>query len=366
MEYHQLSSDLAARFCEHVAAREPYMLRELASWMKVTGGPLDAMDASVDSLDELWQWYWDLALADFRGLTDGMAASAFVLPAGEPAEESDALRLQDRLRSEIGADRLVHYVRLVLDRIAPGTYWGVYDAGMIDNLHQQPAVFLPGWPGTRRHKDGCDVFFGRTGGLVSFHQKHKPFDPGWLHRIALVDAPQGFVPEHQDRGPSVLRPYLDLDLPPMPDIARTSPLLQWFQNPSPPPTPERRWAPGEDVWEDMILAKGNALGLEDEPWLLTPLPADRVAAALVAGGFEDVTASVLLTGEELDHPEQVARVMTIVHDGALRALHIEAANPTPASWRRLITPLRTLATELDANLVPEGEYPGAGEYESED
>ncbi|MCC2318147.1 hypothetical protein [Cellulomonas chengniuliangii] len=360
MDFDELSSAQAAQFCEHVVAREPYLLRELASWMDQTGGPLDQMDASVDSLVPLLEWYLDLARADFLGLTEGLVPSLFPEISGPDL----TAELERSRQSLVGGDRLVHYVRLVLARLVPESYWGVYRSpGVIDNLHHQPAVFLPGWPsGPGRRGEWSVIFAANLGALAGAHVRKGTVEPDRLRSALIARCPRGLVPARQERLASVLRPYLDLALPSMPMIARVTPAQAWLHEPPPPPPPARARARGADDegdedWESLILARGPGAGLEDEPWLLDPLSADRIAAALAEGGFKGLDAATLLGGAEFEHPDGVAHVMVATHDGAVRAVHIQPVDPTARSWERLIAPLRMLAVELGANLVPEGEYP---------
>ncbi|MFS0700072.1 hypothetical protein AB6N24_08895 [Cellulomonas sp. 179-A 4D5 NHS] len=355
--FDSLSPAQAAQFCEHVVAREPYLLRELASWLEQTGGPLEAMDASVDSLVPLWEWYLNLAGEGFLGLTDGLVPSS--VPSLAAPDPGDHAAEQAR-RGWVVADRLVHYARLVLTRLVPGAYWGVCHDPGVSNYHQVPSVFLPGWPDPARPGgDWPSVYFHVVGTFAVVDVKYNEIQRDRLRKIVLQFCPERLpVPARQDPHPSVLRPYLTMDLPPIPDIARVTPALAWLNEPSSAPEPPADTAfSEEDDWEDLVLAKGPVLGLEDEPGLLTPLPADRVAAALTAGGFTDLDAPALMGGAEFEHPDDVAQVATLVHDGALRAVYIEPINPSRESWERLIAPLQMLAGKLGANLVPQNEYP---------
>ncbi|MFS0700071.1 hypothetical protein AB6N24_08890 [Cellulomonas sp. 179-A 4D5 NHS] len=350
MDFYRLSPERAAEFCAHVGAREPYLLRQLASWLDQTGGPLDAMDASVDSLVPLWEWYCDLISADFLGLTEGLMPSTLPKLFGPGLPED-----LERARSAwVVADRLVHYARLVLARLVQGARWAVCHMPP-DHRHQSPSVVLPGWKAPKRLKGDWPVAFFDVVGAFALAATTDEARKDALRTIIVRDCPPELVAVHQSPEPSVLRPYLTADLPPMPGHARVTPALAWLDDPAPGPEPA--FSAEEEDWEDLVLAKGPALGLEDEPWLLTSLPADRVAAALKAGGFMRVTAAGLLREEELEHPGGIAQMATLVSDGALRAVYIEPIDPTPQSWERLVAPLRMLAAELGANLVPHSDYP---------
>lgn len=55
MYFQKTTREQAEELARHVMALEPVRLRELAVWMHATGGPLDEMDGSVDSLVPLWR-----------------------------------------------------------------------------------------------------------------------------------------------------------------------------------------------------------------------------------------------------------------------------------------------------------------------
>jgi hypothetical protein len=363
IEYCNLTREQALEFREHVIAREPYYLRDLAQWMQTTGGPIDAMDASIASLDPLWQWYLHLAHREFEGLTDGLVPSRDpVLAAANGHHGWEPAR-----QAAVVGDRLTHYLRLVLGRLVPGAYWDLYlqpPKGPVESAHQDTVVFLPGHTLRRRGKN------------FVFHVSLEPvprvaiaaIDPTamawrrsptrlreWILESCLPPELQA-VP--QEGEPSVLADYLDLELPPMPDIARTTPVIGWLQAPAPaPPSPVL-----ETIRGDYTMAKGPSVGLDDEPWLLTPLPPDQVAAALTAGGFIDdehgdrVDPAALLAGLQVVHADGIASIDPFVHDGAMRALFIEAVDATPAAWHRTLKPLYSLAEQLGARLAPDEDF----------
>ncbi|MFS0700736.1 hypothetical protein AB6N24_12265 [Cellulomonas sp. 179-A 4D5 NHS] len=62
--FSDLSFDHAVQFRDHVVAREPYRLRDLAAQMRDTRGPLRTTDSSVRSLAALWEWFVGFVPAD--------------------------------------------------------------------------------------------------------------------------------------------------------------------------------------------------------------------------------------------------------------------------------------------------------------
>ena len=363
-EFSELAREQADEYCEHVVAREPYHLRDLARWMRATDGPIDAMDASLASLDPLWQWYVDLARRDFAGLTDGL------VPSREPyLADPERTEILERARQSAAAgDRLMHYLRLVLDRLVPGAHWGVYiqpPKGPREADHQETVVFLPGH--TYRWRGKTLVRYAELSPVTRFARRalsptapDANRSPTWLREwLTTYKLGEELSSVPQDRGPSVLADYLDRDLPPMPEIARITPLAAWMASPRSTREASR---PVAEVGGEYTFAKGPALGLDDEPWLLAVLPADRVATALTEGGFIDdvhgdrIAAETLLAGEQVTHADGLASIDPFVHDGSLRALFIEPVSATYEAWERALAPLRRLASELGARLAPDDEF----------
>ncbi|WP_029288645.1 hypothetical protein [Cellulomonas sp. HZM] len=353
MRFHDVPLDQAELFRDHVIAREPYMLRELASWMEQTGGPIELMDASVTSLIRMCDWYLDLARAGFLGLVDDAVPARY--PELTLAEQRSHPHAVARRLSAAAGDRLVHYVRLVWGRLVPESYWGVYTERrrpFAENLRHQTVVFLPGWHWPDRKDIDWSVFVQDSAGIGFGAMTGAAGESDRLAWSVASSCPRDLRPWQQSRESSVLTGYLEADLPPMPEIARVTPALAWV---SAPVEPEVR-AAGDGEWDEMVLAKGPVGGLE-EPGLLVPLPVDAVVGALRAAGFVGVDARGVLAEGEFEHAEGVAHVMTLVHGGELRAVHVEPVSPSESSWEAVLAPLRMLAVDLGANFGPAGDYP---------
>ncbi|QSB24277.1 hypothetical protein [Curtobacterium sp. 24E2] len=65
---HQVSVADAHRLRDFVAGSEQGWLTQLAHWLVATGGPIKALDFTVDSLVPLWAWY----VAWYRGGLPGV------------------------------------------------------------------------------------------------------------------------------------------------------------------------------------------------------------------------------------------------------------------------------------------------------
>lgn len=149
-------------------------------------------------------------------------------------------------------------------------------------------------------------------------------------------------------------------------MVRVSPVTRWPVEWWPPGSARRARStpapPRRRVGEEMVLAAGPALGLDDEPWLLAPLNATTVAEVLNVAGFvaeqgERITSSDLVVdGREFAHRSGVAQLDVLVYDGTLRALHLVPIGDDAAQWQRTVGPLHELATEVGARFLPTEEY----------
>ena len=175
------------------------MLRELAQWMAHTGGPLDAMDASVASLDRMWEWYIGLAHEGFRGLTEGLVPASWpelAFPLGEQGLSREIAR-----QSHVAGDRLMHYVRLVLTRLVPGAHWDVFvhTRGPREAVENETALFFPR-VGRRQPRP---AFLDNVGGMASRVIRRQEVVPPRL-RNAVGEWSPVPLPASQDPHPTVL------------------------------------------------------------------------------------------------------------------------------------------------------------------
>ncbi|HMO11835.1 MAG TPA: hypothetical protein PKB06_10125, partial [Actinotalea sp.] len=281
------SPERAAEFCAYTVAREPWFVAELAQWMVATGGPIEEMDATAESLVPLWEWFVDFVDAGVPGLP-------------EDAVWARCPEVDDRLlmRARPAAERVMHYVRLVLEHYQPTAQWTVL-AGDPGYAHFQDTG-VP-WPGLLA---GVQPWSLLELAVAVAKRKARFRRPEQLAESIrwLTGGPLG-VKADGVRGPSVLVPYLTADLGPMPEIARVSPVVRWWAEDDASLTPT--WTPPAPVpgglvkREDRILASGAGRAIaEDLDHNLRPLPADQVADTLAALGFtiddRPVTATDLL------------------------------------------------------------------------
>jgi hypothetical protein len=336
----------AKAFVSHLVAREPYRLRDLAVRMRDTGGPVEAMDASLASLGPLWEWFVAYVLSDCPGVPDDVRLSRW------PRLDDDSAKARAVRRRAAAAEGLEHYLRLVLQCWEPPAEWTVLvgNNGPFDLARHEPGITRP---------QGSIIPTGFLLGLAQAIPENTRGARGpeeLLRQVVIIRLNRQELPV-EEALPSVLAPYLTMDLPPMPEIAQIATLarleaeleaeLAAAAATAPPPEPR--------VGSEEVLARGPGIGLE-EPWLLAPLPAQTVAAGLTAAGFTSqgtervLPADLLVDGGEVHHRDQAAVITTLVHDGELRALHLEPVNDVPSLWDPMHASLADLARALGAHL----------------
>lgn len=344
MDFAGVSFERAQEFCDHVVAREPFQVQALARWMRADGGPVEAMDASLGSLVPLWEWFVAFVLDGSPTVESGVYPSTYPLPE-QWVGKDDAVR-----RRVVAAQAITHYVRLVASHEDPPAPWTVYvtppGARVPDADHHETGI---------RRSDGVvivPIWVANTAGQVVDRRPHA------LEPTRLRDHAAMYLRLHGSGGArgSVLVPLLDADLGPVPEAA-ISPVVRWLREPVEVPASPVRVRRG--VGEEMTLARGPAAGLED-PGKFAPLPTGRIVAALAGAGFvgeggEPVTAADLVDGAELAHRDEVAQVAVLVHDGRVRALHVEPAAGTAAQWDELTARLTGLAADLGAWFRPDAD-----------
>lgn len=346
----------AVAYRDHVRAREPYRLRDLARWMAATGGPLQAADASFASLVPVWGWFVGFVLDGCPGLDPrlrGPFVTAQANPGGWPGDRGEPISAGGR--AQAAAIGLEHYLRLVWQRYDPPAPWEIYltppRARTLDFIHHSTGV---------RRSDGAiwviDSIYTSASNVVDDHV-HARRPEALLERLLKYDLEWSQAPA-QPSAASVLAPLLTADLPPEPEQAALSPVWSWpsdYWKATSGGSRQRR------VGEEMTLWHGPAEGLDDAPQLLAPLPVEDVARVLAAHGFVGehgpADAAALLSAPdedglvELAHRAEAGQVLLQVSDGALRSLHLEPWAFTTAEWTSLTRDLRTLARRTGARFL---------------
>ncbi|MCM0639408.1 hypothetical protein [Cellulomonas wangsupingiae] len=347
--YVDLSRAQAWDVVRHIEARAPYRLCLLAERMRDTEGPLDQMDASLESLVPMWEWFTAIAVAGYPDVPSDVPSTYEPLIVAHAAPGTADLQRRAALLRE----GLMHYIELVVRRIDPEARWDLWlQKGRIRmDQHQEPVIRLSN--GTPIHA----IY------LVTGMARNAVKDAGGSarDRRALRDQlasslPSSWRRRRQDEESSVLRPFLSYAGRTPPALVTSSPLAVLFDAPTPAPA-----EPFDDVGVELLLAVGPAAGLDD-PRHFAPLPPDAVVAVLTEldltheDGRPVRPRELLEDGTQLFAADGTAMVETIATDGALRALSVEpAGGGTAATWSRIEDGLRRLAESLGGHLASDSE-----------
>ncbi|UZN02437.1 hypothetical protein [Cellulomonas sp. S1-8] len=347
--YLDLSREQAWDVVRHIEARAPYRLCLLAEVMRDTDGPLDQMDASLESLVPMWEWFTTLAMAGYPDVPTDVPSlyepriAAHVLP-----EYADLAR-----RRALLCEGLMHYIELVIKGVDQGARWDLWlQKGRVRMAqHQEPVVRLSNGSSIRLTNLATGMAYQYEKGQVQGAR-----DPLALRNTIAEDLPSSWWRGGQDEEPSVLVPYLSYAGQTPPAIVTSSPLAALFGPPTSTPA-----EPFDDIGVELLLAVGPAAGLDD-PRHFAALPPDTVAAVLTEldlahdDGQPVQPGQLLEDGTQVFAPDGTAMVETIVADGALRALTVEpAGGGTAATWTRIEDGLRRLADSLGGHLASDSE-----------
>lgn len=347
MEFSDLSAADAELYRAVIEEDGPIRLAELAQLLQRDGQNLDQFDGSVESLVPLWTWFINFANAGFSGVPEDARSRQ------ESIKQSG---LNDS-RSRYASEFIAHYMFGVTKRQLIDVRWVVETRANMTSTHETRAQFTL----DSGNKITADLF-------------------SWCKRMALAlamehptaTAPDSLKTRAQD---SILNfgPVTDERIRKTPRSGVS--ILEGLGEPGPRRPPltfspaAERSAPetaepenDEPVGDEFILAAPDAdvENLEDA----RPLDAEAVAQTLTRLGFvtsegEPMTAAVALAEEmtefmRADH--EVAVFATAAYGGKLRAVHVDAINPTKAQWQEVMAALQTLASSLDAKLAREDEF----------
>ncbi|WP_431279126.1 hypothetical protein [Leifsonia poae] len=336
MHFMEISRADADRFRDFVAGRQAARLVDLAHWMAATDGPIESMDATVDSLVPLWEWFVQFVDAGCPGVPrDARWAVGEAIGVAPGSEESE--------RAIFAGESIEHYVYLVCAKALPETNWRVYD------WHPNKRVI---------HRNMTGIYLGPSRAFVPIQDIVPRLSASVvdgtpltrarsrLREVVLLNGGEWLVEATRDelRGPSVLAPLLTKPTVPCGADVRRPPAFnsQTFEVNE----------PDGEVGGEYILARGSADELDD-PRRLRPLPVDRVAAALAELRFEAESGPLedaLRQDDATVLSELGAAVTTSVVSGELRALLLEPAGADSSRWAQIVEGFTQLARALGAAL----------------
>ena len=377
MDINDFTDEQAQSLCDFIIRREPARLSDLAYWMRDAGGPVELMDASLDSLLPLWEWFLGFVNSGCPGVPEYARPESFQrhVPNQFLDERHFGAHPALHWRAAFASESLEHYLMAVLRRIDPTAHWAVYSGselrrvGAVD-VHQQ-------WTGIRMSAPRDHFVWlplpvtvsllqlkaEREAGQRDDWMKARYAAPDWLLRT-IVDhrLSKETVPKSQPREPSILLPFLEALHVPWNAPERVPPRLnEDLRNPqtvsSAKQSGDCHWLiarrPPKDYGEQM------SAGVE-EMSLYPPMDAGRLAAGLTKLGFTDlkglpVTAVTLLADDEgFMHPDFALRISDFVFEGSVRQLWVEGIGFV-SKLAKLKRDLGRLAKSIKAELT-EGDY----------
>lgn len=270
----------AQEYRDAVIVRESDRLAQLSGWVRDTQGPWDDLDASVDSLVPLWQWYVDFLEADCPGVPRGLVGQDWV---------DDEVPRPARGYCTYTAEAIGHYLMLVCRRMDPSATWQVHETIPQDILFQNTGILLSN--GVCVIPDVFVVSMMRRVLTPSDKQYSDSRRPEALRDVFVRWAGEGVIPARQEKLGPALPPPQPVPVP-QPVLWRPSPPGEGptvGQKPGAGTKPKRiRKTPYDDLpgaTGEVYIFRGPESGV-DHIERLDPLPAQPVMSALTRWGFE--------------------------------------------------------------------------------
>lgn len=118
MQISQTTEADAIAYRDHVRALAPVRLSDLAYHMSQTGGPVDVMDGTVESLQPLWEWYSNRMAVGFPEVPSGSAPSYTRFLHWNLASATG--------KAAYAVEPIAHYLLVLLRRYLPDAQWDLH------------------------------------------------------------------------------------------------------------------------------------------------------------------------------------------------------------------------------------------------
>lgn len=339
MHLEDLTPQQARTYCDHVIARGPRRMSQLAKWMAADRGPVDEMDASLECLVVLWAWYRSFSRRDCPGVEYDGLPSALILWGRDTEPPLRVLAVAYVLEA------ISHYVFEVLLRLYPETEWDVCDYGPwrgARTVGQNETAIRIGRSRFVRIMTTVGTFAARVRDGDELARPERAIAEA-LQTILGLDA----LPVQEPR-PSILSPLVDAPTPALPAEAR----LRRFTDESvadPDEIPGRQRARGESF---LYRGPGEPEVERDEA---PPIPIGPMTEVLNLLGFRHGERNILPSdlsgsGASFDHIDGRGYVEAYVFGGELRELRVAPLNATDAHWTPILRTLKEFAASVDATL----------------
>lgn len=347
MPFDDISLESARAYFDLVRDREPFALIDLAGWLASTGGPIDVMDATIESLVPLWVWFKQQSDAGFptvRPSSTPLRAAVWSIP-------------QERYRSQVVAESMGFYAAQVIRNYDRRTTWEI-DRRERSRWFNQPLL---------RFSDGS--FFDVLGFCVNAAGQYSSADIFPLPDRVTVDSrlhdgveralrALGNYPVATTRGSSVLMPMLGAPAHVIDYSAVSFPHIL----PRPPRVADKDRAGGEyiltigDIDEDDEEAGRETLvDIEANLRTFPPLPTQATAEFLARAGFTDpqppsVGALSTDPGPTFTHQDFWGYAECTTAGGQVRFIRFKPLESTRKEWSGLLDEVRLFGFSIGAEL----------------
>ena len=342
-EPRDLSREQANRHLARTEATLEFRLTESAHWMAASGGPIDEMDASLASVETLWNWTQTFATSAAAEMIPEQWRTDYSLAFGFVPE------VQYR-RTLYVAQAWQSYVFSVLHRLDPSTRIDLYRWAGTDHHYYNDLVyraeFISDLAPSLRHLQIWVADGVNRPERVDLTKFMAWFSTQFAEWIALAgDDPRGL----SILAPLVERPLSDFD-----------PLRNPPEFVSEPRVAPQKSAPAlAQLEEDEFMIAPRDFDPDDLA-AGQPLDSEVVHQALLemdaslGGGGTITDPAEWFSVEQADVTlGTVAGATIFIADGAVRGVGFEIGEITEKEWRTLSKQMRALAKSLGVHFAPD-------------
>jgi len=341
MQVSQTTEADAIAYRDHVRALGPVRLSDLAYHMAETGGPVEAMDGSIESLQPLWTWYTSRMALGFPEVPNGSVPSYTRFLQWKLANATG--------KAAYAIEPVAHYLLVLLRRYLPDAHWDLHPPVVRDDDSQHLTVVLAG-NGYERPLE--QIPYGLA--LTVLKEMGGRSAPDYLRTKAVR--------------------MLGLDGLGDPLSQESAVLLSYLQEPPVPASDRRRFITGAGSSRTMepptervsVALERHYIAAADanlnEPLEALPvMDASRLAPAL-AGIGAHVSGRALSESDLLNDESVILlgdwllQIVPQVSGNRLRSLRIELLQGSAEEWERFEEDLRRVAVLGGAKFAPVHEF----------
>ena len=328
MFFYDLSEFDARRYRDHVVARGPARLQDLAFHLAETGGPVGEMDASLASLIPLWEWYLERFKA---GLPE--------IPYGSQPSRSRMLRwnMGDGIggQATYATEPFSHYLFEIVRRYAADARWDLFPHRSDDDGDRNSTAVLS----SLQYAIGAEEIMYNIATNLMQGRAAVQHPRGLLDRVLMLVAFEGNNPLSESEG-SVLRHLLETPRIPLESPVRIPPTIRATAYAE---QHERKPFSGE-----YFLGPTNLRSAGEAARLDVSAITDALREMGAHRDGETLTTELMRQDEmQFVYGESLVSLETQVHGGELQAIVIEPVQLTDSEWQRFVEEMDGLAQRMN-------------------